>query len=100
MDNAKNIRSVHGEHIFNIMEDAVVDQVKASMARDKDICSCDICVYDAAAIALNKLTPHYITTNKGELYARVLKLNASERMEITVEVLQAIEIVRNRKTHD
>jgi len=82
------------------MENEVVLQAKSMMERDGTVCMCDICVYNVSALALNKLTPHYITTNMGEMYARVDKLNVMDRTEIVIEVLQAISIVKEKKMHD
>jgi len=100
MDNTNKIQNRHSEYLYNVMEDEVVEQVRWMMARDGEVCTCDICVYNVSAIALNNTKPHYITTQKGELFARVDKLNVMDRTQITIEVLRAIEIVRNKKMHD
>jgi competence protein ComFB len=96
----KDIQSKHSEHLCNVMEDEVVEQARLLIARDGELCGCDICVYNVSAITLNNLKPHYITTNRGELFARVGKLNVMERTQVTIEILRAIEIVRNKKMHD
>jgi competence protein ComFB len=96
----KDIQSKHSEHLCNVMEDEVVQQSRAMMIRDGEVCACDVCVYNVSAIVLNNTKPHYITTHRGELFARVEKLNIVDRTEITIEVLRAIDIVRNKKMHD
>ena len=100
MNDGNDIQSRHSEHLCNIMEDYVVEQVKLMIARDGEMCGCETCVYNISAIALNTLTPHYITTHKGEMFARISKLNIMEMAKITIEVLRAIEVVRNKKMHD
>ena len=100
MSNINDIQSRHSEFLCNVMEDEVVVQVKSMMARDGEVCSCDTCVYNVSAIVLNNVKPHYITTNRGEMFARVEKLNVMERTAITIEVLRAIDVVRNKKMHD
>jgi len=100
MENTNNIQSKHSEYICNIMEDEVVEQTKLMMARDGEVCACDVCVYNVSALVLNNTKPHYITTQRGEMFARVDKLNIMDKTHITIEVLRAIEVVRNKKMHD
>lgn len=100
MDNENDIQNIHSGHLYNVMEEYVVEHVKSMIARDGEMCGCEVCVYNISAIALNNLKPHYITTHKGEMFARVDKLNVMEKTQITIEVLRAIEVVRNKKMHD
>ena len=98
-DNTKRIENEHSEYLYNVMENEVVEEAKVMIPKDPDVCQCEKCFYDICAIVLNSIKPHYITTTKGELFARTGKANWSEKRHITVEVLRAIEVVKQRKSH-
>ena len=100
MDNTLKFHNVHGDYIFNTMENEVVEAVKQMTARDDIVCKCEKCMYDISAIALNNLKPRYITTHKGELFARVEQSNVTDKTAVMIEVARAIEIVKTRKAHD
>ena len=99
MENTPKFQNRHSEYLLNIMEDGVVEAVKAMTAKDGDVCKCETCMYDISALALNNLTPRYITTHKGELFARAGQLNPTDKTQIAVEVARAIEVVKGRKSH-
>jgi len=100
MDNVKNGENNSGRYVYNIMEGEVMEEVKSLMSKITDMCKCEICVCNICAIALNKLKPFYVTTQKGELFARAGQANMTEKTEIKIEVVRAIEVVRNKKMHD
>ena len=82
------------------MEGEVAEEVKTLLSKINDMCKCEICVSNINAIALNKLKPCYVTTQKGELFARAGQANLTEKTEVKIEVVRAIEVVRNKKMHD
>ena len=47
------------ESLINENEEEVFNVIDEVMAKGKDICACQDCMMDIAAIALNNLTPHY-----------------------------------------
>ena len=100
MNNLENITTNHREYLYNVMEENVLEAVKSIMAKDSSLCSCAVCFYNISAIALNNLKPRYVTTNSGEVFARADKLSVLENTQIMVEIMRAIDIVRNKKMHD
>ncbi len=84
--------------LANMTEELVrmtVDEVISKM----EMCSCDICKLNACAIALNKLEPHYVTTTRGKLLAKVITVKMNYRTEVLVEVTKALIIVRENPLH-
>ena len=55
-------------NIKNYMEDLVWGQLDAVIARHREVCTCEKCRYDIAALALNFLPPRYIASDKGETH--------------------------------
>jgi hypothetical protein len=53
----------------NYMEEIVLNLMEGVLD-DINMCKCELCVKDIAALALNDLPPKYIVSEKGELYIR------------------------------
>lgn len=86
--------------LHNLMEDEVIRIVNKLLKNEKDICTCEKCKLDIAAIALNNLLPQYVVTKKGELYKRANNMGIQFEADITKEVTKAIYIVRKRSKHE
>lgn len=62
-------------------------------------CTCKTCQLNVSAIALNKLTPRYVTTTTGELLERITALELGNSTEILVEVTKAAIMVKDSPRH-
>lgn len=82
----------------NLMEDEVKHSIDQLLLERKDICDCPKCKIDIAAIALNNLKPRYVVTEKGRLYGKMDTLDQQFGVDVTKEVMKAIEIA-NKKPH-
>lgn len=85
--------------IKNYMEDVVVQLLHSIVEERDDICKCEKCLNDIAAIALNNLTPHYVVTDKGELYSKVLNMSIQFEADVTKAILEAIDRVSKNPRH-
>jgi competence protein ComFB len=65
-----------------------------------DICKCDKCLLDIKAIALNHLKPHYIVSQKGELYSKVTEMGIQFETDVYKALIDAIDIVSKSPMHD
>ncbi len=83
----------------NCMEDAVKDMLD-NVIKDTNVCKCERCRYDIAAIALNHLPPRYVVTEEGEIYARADELRTQFTADITSEIIKAVEIVSKHPHHE
>jgi len=77
----------------NHMEDFVFHILPSILESVDGICKCEKCKYDIAALALNKLKPHYVVTEKGEIYSKVQELYVQNAADVTTAILEAIKIV-------
>lgn len=83
----------------NYMEE-IVDLLLPNILNDyNNICKCPRCIEDIKAITLNKLQPHYIVTEKGNVYTKVNELVTQFRADIIREVVLAVEIVSKNPNH-
>lgn len=84
----------------NLMEDEVMYIVNQLLSERKDMCTCNKCKLDIAAIALNVLPPRYVVTEIGKLYGKVDNMSYQLDVDIITEVTKAIEIVKNSPHHN
>lgn len=85
--------------IKNYMEEIVFQQMK-SVLLDLNTCSCDKCLLDIAAIALNSLPPKYVVTEKGELYSKIETLKQQFEVDVVAAVTKAAVIVKRNPRHE
>lgn len=84
--------------LVNVIEELVrqtIDQIISSM----DMCTCDICKLNACAIALNSLSPHYVTTTKGQLLAKIPAEMLNYHTQVLVESTKALMKVKELPLH-
>ncbi|HOQ00230.1 MAG TPA: late competence development ComFB family protein [Acetivibrio clariflavus] len=85
--------------IKNYMEEIVFSSIK-EVLDDIKVCSCDKCILDIAAIALNELPPKYIVTEKGELYSKVDSLRQQFEVDVISAIAKAAVLVKRNPRHD
>lgn len=86
--------------LYNLMEEVVNNKIKELINKEVNICLCEKCRLDIAAIALNNLPPKYIVTVKGKLFERANQMNYQFEADVTKEVVKAMEIVANTPKHE
>ncbi|MCT4661266.1 MAG: late competence development ComFB family protein [Tissierellales bacterium] len=82
----------------NMVEIEVRKELENQLKKRKQICHCEQCKEDMVAIALNNLKPRYVVSYKGETYTRIKELEIQFMVDVTREVIKAIELV-NREPH-
>lgn len=86
--------------LINVMELLVEETILEILNANKDICSCERCKLDLAAIALNKLPGSYVVTLEGELIKRSSSLRQQFKVDIIKAVSEALETVKNNPHHE
>jgi len=81
------------------MEDVVFNVLEKFLSKAEDVCKCEKCKLDIAAIALNKLTPKYVVTSKGRVYTKIAELEVQAVADVTREITKAVEIVKKHPQH-
>lgn len=77
----------------NCMEDMVNDMLPDLLEKYEGICTCEKCIQDIKAIALNNLQPLYGVTEKGILYIKANQLGTQFKIDIANQLIKAIEKV-------
>lgn len=85
--------------LINVMEILVKDTIDEVLKANKNLCGCDRCRLDIAAIALNKLAPSYVVTVEGEVMLRAGALRQQSKVDIIRSVTEALDAVSKRPHH-
>ncbi len=83
----------------NYMEEVVI-KMEEDILNDINVCKCEKCRHDIAAIALNDLPPKYIVTEKGVLYSKIDALRQQFEVDITAAITKAAVIVKRNPRHE
>ena len=86
-------------NVHNIMESFVSDMIDSVLKSKPDICTCDKCKDDIAALALNQLKPRYVSSKMGDLFTRTELLDSRLRTAIVVNLAEAAEKVAVNPRH-
>jgi competence protein ComFB len=85
----------------NEAEVMVIREVEQQLAKQpEDMCRCNECVVDIAAIALNNVKPLYRFSLLGTLYASHAMTEQSYADSVKQAVAHAISKVRKNPSHD
>ncbi|MHB1419339.1 MAG: late competence development ComFB family protein [Bacillota bacterium] len=89
------------ESVFlkNCMEEYVWEFLDEVLKRYPEICQCNLCKYDIAAMTLNHLPPKYAVREKGEIFAKTMILQDQYRTDIYTAIHRAIIEVREKPRH-
>ena len=82
----------------NYMEEIVFRLMKDVLS-DINVCTCENCILDIAAIALNTLPPKYIVTEKGELYSKISALQQQFEVDVIAAITKAAVLVKRNPRH-
>src|SRR6056297_1924870 len=88
------------EYLVNEAERLVLEELENQLEEEwaADICKCEECVLDMAALSLNKLPPMYRVSLMGTLYAHSLK-DSEYGEKVKSQVADAIKKVAKNPSH-
>ena len=82
----------------NYMEICVLDLLEPVLT-NLNACTCDNCLHDILAIALNSLPAKYVVTKKGEMYTKLNNLQHQFDVDIVSAITKASVIVSRNPRH-
>jgi len=86
-------------NLNNHMEEVVFNQMKTALD-GIDMCKCEKCRMDIAAIALNELPAKYVVTDKGLLFSKIDALQQQFEIGVTAAIVRAAQIVQRMPLHN
>ena len=88
------------EHLSNESEKMVLEELGRQLETRKNICLCNDCVLDMAAMALNNVRPLYRVSLLGTIYVSRAMDEPGYAKEIKDSVSKAIEKVGKNPSHE
>lgn len=86
-------------HVENSMEEFVIELLPKVIKLYPNMCTCDECLNDIVALALNNLKPRYVHTNKGDIYTRLNIYQLDSYTSVINALAQATQIVSQHPHH-
>jgi len=84
----------------NYIEQMVLEQLEEIMAKHgDDICGCQRCRLDIAALALNQLPPKYVVSPQGKAYAKAETLTQQFNVDVLLALNKAMAVVKANPRH-
>jgi len=84
--------------LHNLMESTVKELINDLIAKE-NMCTCEQCRLDVAALALNNLPPRYVVSPKGASYARADLLELQKYVDVIGAITKAIRLVKEHPRH-
>ncbi len=85
--------------IHNYIE-KMVQKLLPRIMGEAEMCECNQCKVDVAAISLNNIRPRYVVSEKGELYTKLDSLDAQNEADVIAQMTKACVIVKNNPRHN
>lgn len=79
--------------------DNVVRMTISEVMANTDMCRCERCYLDACAIVFNQGYSHFVNTKEGELMKKIPDMNTGNHVELMVQVMHALKLVKNFPHH-
>lgn len=83
----------------NYMEILMWQRLDDVLDAHPDVCRCEKCRYDIAALAMNFLPPRYVVTDRGQVYTKIKALEQQFTIDIVSAITHAVKIVKSSPHH-
>ena len=79
--------------------DEIVRMSVQEVMGNMDMCKCERCFLDACAIVFNRGYSYFVNTREGELLKKIPDMNTGNRVQLMVQVMQALKLVSDFPHH-
>ena len=88
-------------NVKNCMEELVWSHLNRVLeSYPENLCRCQRCQNDLAALALNFLPPRYVATDRGEIFTKIRGLEAQFTVDVISAISMAAVIVSKNPRHE
>lgn len=85
----------------NLMEDITRAAVEEVLKKDNEVTQINSNVDDIAAYVLNRVSPKYVTSERGMLHGKLqARLATQQKTDIFMLIYEAIEVIKKRRNKD
>ena len=95
-----NLEEIH-KQLHNHSEELVLHNLKYLLEKDyPGVCSCEQCLLDMASFTLNRMPAKYISTDKGNLHAKIAEFEQQYQVDLITYLTKAIHTVQENPSPD
>ena len=84
--------------IFNVVETIANENILDDMSR-MELCTCEQCICDVLALALNMLPPKYVTSHAGKQYIQLEAYKKQLETDVAFALMKACMTVKQAPNH-
>ena len=85
--------------VFNVAEIIANEKIYDIMER-MEMCTCEKCICDVLALALNSLQPKYVTSDAGRQYIQLDAYKKQFETDVAFALMKACQTVKAAPGHD
>ncbi len=85
--------------LINYTEVLVKQHFDEVIGKFDDVCKCQQCKFDILALALNKLPPKYVVSEKGAVFSKAQSFTTQSNVDVVGAITDAINKVKGRPNH-
>ncbi len=85
--------------LINAFEQTVFNNVRDMIGRQPDMCQCEKCYHDVCALVMNKGFVKFVTTDEGQLLAKLPTMSHEKQVDLMVAIQESIELVKKSPQH-
>ena len=79
--------------VTNVTMEVVQREYQSLRGAFPKFCGCDTCRSDVLVYALNRLTPHYVSTRQGEILTELSLASDGEKAKLDVALMEGVRKV-------
>lgn len=79
--------------VTNVTSEVVQREYQSLRGQFPKFCGCDTCRGDVLVYALNRLSPHYVSTRQGEILTELSLATDQEKAKLDVALLEGLRRV-------
>jgi competence protein ComFB len=79
--------------VTNVTMEVVQREYQSLRGAFPKFCGCDTCRSDVLVFALNRLTPHYVSTRQGEILTALSLASDQEKAKLDVALMEGLRKV-------
>lgn len=80
--------------------DEIVRHAVREVMEKTNMCQCERCYLDICAIVFNQGYSYFVNTREGQLLKKIPDMNLGNQVELMVQVMHAMKLVRDFPHHD
>ncbi|PRX19646.1 competence protein ComFB [Orenia metallireducens] len=95
------LKKIKEDKLNNCLEDIILEKIADLLESDEfsNICICEHCLLDIASYTLNQIPAKYVTSDRGNVLARLADFEEQAQIDLDLVVIKSIKKVAKNPYH-